>query len=127
MKRRSLEAGDRFGLLTVIKHHHSSKRTNGKAGERVMLCKCDCGKETQVRTSNLYSGNTVSCGCAKSAATTKSNMVRSGAIGDIHENMAYACKCGCASFNILKSKSAECTSCKSVIKISSIFNQSRGK
>ena len=49
--------GQRFGRLLVVsqtKHH----------GEKIAwICKCDCGKNTEVTTSKLRNGNTVSCGC----------------------------------------------------------------
>ena len=31
-------------------------------------CKCDCGKEVIVQSSNLINGNTKSCGCLKESA-----------------------------------------------------------
>ena len=34
-----------------------------KNGYTVWRCKCDCGKETVVRQTNLQSGKTKSCGC----------------------------------------------------------------
>lgn len=49
--------GQRFGRLIVecqTKHH----------GEKIAwICKCDCGKTTEVTTDKLRSGNTISCGC----------------------------------------------------------------
>lgn len=50
--------GQRFGLLTVIKRVGTTE--NRKA---LWKCKCDCGKSTIVRTADLKSGNTKSCGC----------------------------------------------------------------
>src|SRR5699024_1918615 len=50
-------AGKRFGMLTAIKKVGKSKNRNN------WLCKCDCGNETIVLTSNLTSGTTKSCGC----------------------------------------------------------------
>jgi hypothetical protein len=52
--------GQCFGQLTVISDSHERK-----GGQVVWLCQCDCGKTTTVRTGNLQSGNTVSCGCAR--------------------------------------------------------------
>lgn len=121
MRKDSLKSGDVFGRLTVIKLHHSAKRRDGSAGERIMLCKCECGNEVQVRTSNLKSGTTKSCGCLQSDKTKKSNLSRAGKVDDIEDNIAYACHCGCVSFNILKSKKIECTSCQGVIPISAVF------
>ena len=49
--------GQRFGRLTVWKRA-------GTVGSRALWrCKCDCGKLTNVRSIDLLSGNTKSCGC----------------------------------------------------------------
>jgi hypothetical protein len=54
--------GQRFGYLTV-------KKRVGTSEDRKALwrCKCDCGKFTTVRSVDLKSGNTKSCGCLGSA------------------------------------------------------------
>ena len=49
-----------FGQLTVL--YPTSQRLNGQV---VWHCKCTCGKEIDVRSYNLISGNTFSCGCLK--------------------------------------------------------------
>lgn len=51
--RASLKPGQRFGRLTVIAH----------LGSRYYHCECECGNELSVRTDNLRTGNTSSCGC----------------------------------------------------------------
>lgn len=76
IKRRSLTGGEVFNGLTVVSLSHSCKRSDGRAGERVMNCKCKCGQAVKVRTSNLYSGNTQSCGCLHSLKTKQSNIKR---------------------------------------------------
>ena len=50
--------GETFGRLTVI-------REAGRDEHGLVLweCRCECGDTTVVRTSNLRSGNTRSCGC----------------------------------------------------------------
>ena len=49
--------GQRFGRLTVWKRI-------GTVGSRALWrCKCDCGNLTSVRSIDLLSGNTKSCGC----------------------------------------------------------------
>ena len=48
----------KFGKLTAIKP--TEKRLNGQV---VWLCKCECGNEVEVRSYNLVSGATCSCGC----------------------------------------------------------------
>ena len=50
--------GQRFGRLVVIREYGRSK-----GGFVLWLCKCDCGNELVVRSVNLRSGNTQSCGC----------------------------------------------------------------
>lgn len=47
----------RFGKLLVL------RETNRVNGYIRWLCKCDCGVEKSVDTSNLTSGRQVSCGC----------------------------------------------------------------
>lgn len=49
--------GQRFGKLTVI----SVAENHGRRS--AWHCKCDCGKEVDVITESLRSGNTKSCGC----------------------------------------------------------------
>lgn len=49
--------GQTFGRLTVIKR-------KGTIGSRALWrCRCECGKYTDVRSIDLLSGNTKSCGC----------------------------------------------------------------
>lgn len=76
MRSDSLRRGDVFGRLTVDEYSESSKRRDGTAGERIMICICSCGNKIRARTSNLKSGNTNSCGCLKREATINSNKSR---------------------------------------------------
>lgn len=50
-----VNAGDKFGRLTAIE-----KVTIGR-----WLCKCECGRYTEVRELSLQTGNTRSCGCLR--------------------------------------------------------------
>ena len=51
-------AGQHFGRLTAL------YRTERKSGSSYLWhCRCECGRETDVRLSALTSGNTTSCGC----------------------------------------------------------------
>lgn len=52
MKRIDIQ-GKRFGRLLVIQY----------AGDSKWVCRCDCGNELTVSSSNLRSGGTSSCGC----------------------------------------------------------------
>jgi len=58
--------GKKFGKLTVLSYLYSNNR-----GERVHLCKCDCGNTCEVVTSKLISGHTMSCGCIRSKGEEK--------------------------------------------------------
>lgn len=53
--------GQRFGRLRVS---HAEERD--RHGHIVWECQCDCGATTRVSTQRLTSGNTTSCGCARS-------------------------------------------------------------
>lgn len=50
-------AGQTFGRLTALEICGRYRR------EMVWRCRCECGKEVQVKLSNLRTGNTTSCGC----------------------------------------------------------------
>ena len=50
--------GKKFNKLTVV-----CRVENNKHGSAMWLCKCDCGRETVVRTSSLKNNGTKSCGC----------------------------------------------------------------
>ena len=53
-------SGQRFGRLTAIRLHHTSKTG------RYWFCKCDCGRTTIVRQDHLRNGTTsacIKCGC----------------------------------------------------------------
>jgi cytochrome c5 len=39
---------------------------NGKSGEFMYWCRCDCGNEKYVKPSSLYDGDSKSCGCLRS-------------------------------------------------------------
>lgn len=49
--------GKRFGRLEVVEDAGYDKRGHW------WICICDCSKRTTVRSANLMSGNTTSCGC----------------------------------------------------------------
>jgi len=51
--------GQRFGKLVVIED------TDKRKGDVIWLCRCDCGNFTKVKTGDLKSGGTQSCGCLR--------------------------------------------------------------
>lgn len=54
--------GKRFGKLVVLERVAD---TPTKSGKKLVTwkCRCDCGNVCNIRSSNLKSGNTKSCGC----------------------------------------------------------------
>lgn len=62
----------KFNMLTALEY----------LGESKWRCKCDCGKETIVKTSSLNSGKTQSCGCLR-GQNTKNNTRNSGPKEDL--------------------------------------------
>ena len=60
--------GKSFGRLMVIENDRMEK------GVRWALCICECGKESDVRVSDLRSGNTRSCGCLYKDTRKTSNV-----------------------------------------------------
>lgn len=56
--------GQRFGRWTVIRRQGSS------GGKALWLCMCDCGNEGEVKSTNLRSGKSKSCGCYRKDTTS---------------------------------------------------------
>lgn len=51
--------GQKFGRLSVIELKGSLDN------RRIWICRCDCGRMTEVPTNSLLSGNSKSCGCLR--------------------------------------------------------------
>lgn len=60
--------GQRFGALIVLARKEGAART-------AWHCRCDCGKDTDVLSSNLLRGYTTSCGCGLHRATAKKSNI----------------------------------------------------
>mgnify|MGYP003109525972 FL=1 len=60
--------GEEFGLLKVIGPAAKPMRLKAE-GKTYWCCLCRCGLFTVVERSNLLSGNTNTCGCAKYRST----------------------------------------------------------
>lgn len=52
--------GQKFGKLTVL------SPAENIGSRTAWLCRCECGRETVVKTYHLRSGHSKSCGCTKS-------------------------------------------------------------
>ena len=59
--------GQRFGKLVA------TRPAGSRNGYTEWTCMCDCGNVVNVRTTNLRSGNSQSCGCTARQATIKRN------------------------------------------------------
>jgi hypothetical protein len=58
--------GQKYGKLEVIDYSRTHTQPSGQK-KALWLCRCECGNEVEVRTSNLKKkSGTVSCGCEKS-------------------------------------------------------------
>ena len=58
-----------FGRLTIVSDFGTS------ASGRIVLCKCECGKEKRVRVSLLKKGSTKSCGCLAKELLGKTHLI----------------------------------------------------
>ena len=61
-KRANIQAGDRFGYLTVIREVEPNVTPCGTV-QRKFLCRCDCGNEVIRLRSTLQKNPNPSCGC----------------------------------------------------------------
>lgn len=61
-KRLSIEPNMIFGNLTVVKEIDSVRIPSGQVN-RMIECKCTCGKIKNIRLAHLYNLKTKSCGC----------------------------------------------------------------
>lgn len=62
-------AGERFGNLVVLANGRVDDVVSSKGFKYTRsyyLCQCDCGKQLEVVSNSLFSGNTKSCGCLRS-------------------------------------------------------------
>lgn len=95
--------GRKFGELTVLRLHSSSRSTGS-----IWLCRCSCGKRTKVYGVNLRKGRTKSCGCRRGRKGCVKN-VRHGLTGHrvhlIWRNMKY--RCGTPSSPLFKNYGAK--------------------
>lgn len=102
--------GQRFGRWTVI------RQAEDKDGKIYWHCKCDCGNEKDVYTSNLTRGKSKSCGClVKERASQEKTKDLKGQrfglltvikrIGRKSGYVTWLCKCDCGKEKIVDSHS----------------------
>lgn len=102
--------GERFGMLTVVEP--MERRTKSK-GLR-WLCRCECGSLTVVDSTNLQSGGTLSCGCARPDPPRARSRVE---IGDVFGRLTvleemlkrepnnarrWLCRCECGALKVVR-------------------------
>lgn len=85
------QPGNKYGLLTIVEE--GPKIDYGHTKVRQVWCRCDCGNPelTLVRTNNLQSGNTSSCGCV-GEESRKTHGLSGTRTYQIHEGMLRRCK-----------------------------------
>jgi len=102
--------GQKFGRLTVI------ERAENKKGKVYWLCKCECGKMTEVMSSSLINGSTNSCGCLlKELLSERSVKDLTGQkfnrltvierVENKKGNVYWLCKCACGKEKVVASSS----------------------
>ena len=85
MGKRKDISGQRYGRLTVIRD------VGVRSGQRILLCKCDCGVEKEIMYCNL-AGSTRSCGCLKATFAIKGSGIRTGTrLYRIYNHMKRRC------------------------------------
>lgn len=62
-------SGMKFGKLEIIEE----TKERSKDRQKIYMCKCECGKLINIRSGDLKSGNTKSCGCAHYKANNLTN------------------------------------------------------
>lgn len=92
--------GKKFGRLTPLEHTHIN-------GVSAWKCRCDCGNIIVVRSGNLKSGNTTSCGCSKRENLKNKKFNRLKVIEyDKHKGGSYwVCKCDCGNITSVRAGS----------------------
>lgn len=102
-KQRAVDlTGQKFNYLTVKKR---SDKTN-QYGKVYWICECECGKLTEVETSELKSGHTKSCGCKKGKQKIqdltgqKFNKLTVIKLSDSKQagHLMWICKCDCGNY-----------------------------
>lgn len=107
--RRNDLTGRTFGKLTVL---GPARNAYGQAAWR---CRCECGKETVVRTWDLTSGHVASCGCLKDATFGKpegaeedltgrvfGKLTVLGPAGTVKGNSMWRCRCECGKETVVR-------------------------
>lgn len=88
--------GQAFGLLQVVSWEGANKN-----GERLWLCRCECGNSTIATTSHLKQGHAMSCGCLREKRHDLTGMefgalkVKGPGGANASGNKLWLCECAC--------------------------------
>jgi hypothetical protein len=80
-----VEIGTRYGRLITAKPIFMKQRSDGRNRAAVEV-KCDCGNTKIVWASNLFSGNTTSCGCFHKEVVSEQMTTNGASAGDNRHN-----------------------------------------
>lgn len=84
MGKLQFEIGQRFAMLTVVAEVERSA-----AGQRRLLCKCECGNERVFQAWHVFSGSTTHCGCNEFSLRAKVHITHGKS-----NSRAYGIWCG---------------------------------
>lgn len=70
--------GKIYGFLKVIGYNKETKK---------WICECKCGKLTEVKSNNLKSGNTTSCGICSSVACAQQDVVAGTRVSQLNSKI----------------------------------------
>ena len=79
-------SGNKYGKLTILR-----EGPKNSSNCRQVYCQCECGNESLVKTNNLISGNTTSCGCY-GIESRKTHGMSNTRTYQIHEGMLRRCR-----------------------------------
>ena len=101
MTRRNDVTGKIFGQLTALEYVGKYQRDN------ILRCKCTCGNECEKRQSQLISGNSISCGCAKAKSALENSKKRGNISGKSNPNYRHG-RAGTKLFQVWKGMRDRC-------------------
>lgn len=120
--------GQKFGMLSVV-----SRGENDKSGRATWNCVCECGNLTNVKSGNLTSGRTFSCGCIRITDISGKKFGRLTVICRAEDektssgrnHITYICKCDCGNKITVKAESLRSGNTKSCGCLSKEITKSR--
>ena len=109
--------GKIFGMLTVLSLYGKTEGYVSKSGrffqgKYTWLCRCSCGNETVIDTTNLTKGSIKSCGCLLRREKFNPRGMKFGSLlvmdkagRDAGKNPLWLCRCDCGNTTIARGNS----------------------